>query len=352
MAGLKSDIEGRFSALNSLLIQAHNYGYDVRALHQELAAVQMNYALMISGCEIQLLLHEGNHAETFDEIARTIRGENYHRRVETLAGRILPAVANNPMLYQLAKSLSESVDIPQTFEVTNFYRCPDCNTEMSLIPDTVMLNCSQCHRIITIEGTVSCEAQYYPQEGQKAKTGGFKPNKHFRQWMAQILGREPDTKIGDKHDPDNLYGEKVIAQVKAQIKKYQRIADLLRVSDIRSILSDINRSDLNNHCTQILRRATDKVPPEISPDLTAYADVLFSQVLQARDQIGTKQINRRYYPFYIYKIFEHIIPRGDPALGVLDFIHMQGDDTIVKCDEEWKQICNIVPELTWRPTIR
>lgn len=350
MSALKRDIEGRFSALDSLLTQAYKMGYQVNHLYQAYTAIKMGYSLMVAGSELQITMDESQSSEYLDEIARVIQSENFHQKVQDLAASVLPLVNGNQMLSQLARTLSEANGIPQAVVATGYYTCSDCNAEMSLVPESVILNCSQCHRIVTLEGTVSSDSQFYPQEGQKGKSGGFKPNKHFRTWMEQILGREPETKIGSKNDPDNIYGEKVIAQIKECIRKYGRYTEVLGVNDIRKILSNIRRTDLNNHCTQILRRTTGKSPPEVSPERMAYADALFSQVLQAREQIQTKQINRRYYPFYIYKIFEHIIPDKDPEKEVLNFIHMQGGETVAKCDEEWRQICDIVQELTWRAT--
>lgn len=352
MSALKRDIEGRFSALNSLLIQAFNTGYPIQHLQQELAAVKMGYSLMIAGNEMQLVVDESQSADHLEEIARIIQSENFHHKVQDLATRVIPFVQANPMLHQLARTLSEASGIPPAVVMTGYYNCSDCGTEMSLVPESVILNCTQCHRITTLEGTVSSDSQFFPQEGQKGKSGGFKPNKHFRSWMDQILGTEPETKIGDKNDPDNIYGEKVIALIEQCISRYDRYREVLTVKDIRKMLSNIQRTDLNNHCTQILRRTTGRTPPDVSNERIAHADALFSQVLQARTQIQTKQINRRYYPFYIYKIFENIIPEGDPEREVLEFIHMQGGDTVAKCDEEWKQICDIVSELTWRPTRR
>ena len=59
-------------------------------------------------------------------------------------------------------------------------------------------------------GTVFDKAQLYYEEGQNVKSGSFNPNHHFQFWMDRILARALEEELGNKDDPDNTYGEKLL----------------------------------------------------------------------------------------------------------------------------------------------
>ena len=73
-------------------------------------------------------------------------------------------------------------------------------------------------------------------------------------------------------------------------------------------------------------------------------------------------MNCRYYPYYIFKILDAILPEdtgpstaADPTqakelLQVLYYIHMQGRATLDNCDREWEKICLELPEREWTAT--
>ena len=66
--------------------------------------------------------------------------------------------------------------------------------------------------------------------------------------------------------------------------------------------------------------------------------------------------NRNYYPYYIYKILDAIIPKDAPGAQehrrVLYYIYMQGQDTLDKNDREWEEICSELSEIEWTATCR
>jgi hypothetical protein len=346
MSDIRRDIESRFNALHALLGQTESRGG--ASLMQEFFAVKVRYSLTTS--PVKILCKESS--EYIPELERIIQAENFHYDVQRIAVKAKNLVLDNYVLHQLAQSLSNPSGVPQSIETTDFNQCQDCSAEMRLVPDSNILICPQCHRLTVLNAAICNDPQYSTQEGQKGKSGNFKPNRHYRVWVSRILAREPETEIGDKSDPDNIYGEKLLVLVKQIMERDRLYQSILTNEGIRKILVELKRTDLNYNCSQILCRTTGRSPPNTSSERIAYAEMLFTRVLQARENITTPQVNRRYYPYYIYKIYEHIIPIGDPEREILKFIHLQGDETLSKSDEEWKQICEIVPELEWQPTIR
>ncbi len=71
--------------------------------------------------------------------------------------------------------------------------------------------------------------------------------------------------------------------------------------------------------------------------------------------------NRNYYPYYIYKILDAILPaEGDPGetpetrdqRRVLYYIYLQSQETLDNDDLGWKEICEELSEIRWEPTSR
>ena len=64
--------------------------------------------------------------------------------------------------------------------------------------------------------------------------------------MDHILARELEEELGDKDDTDNTYGEKLLEQLR------EIIQCLLTVDDIRAMLKEIGRKDLNKNSPVIM----------------------------------------------------------------------------------------------------
>lgn len=81
---------------------------------------------------------------------------------------------------------------------------------------------------------------------------------------------------------------------------------------------------------------------------------LFSKAIEIGERVRPSgRTNRSYYPFYIYKILDAILPEDDyDNRRVLFYIYMQGKETLDKNDREWGEICSELPEIAWVPTDR
>jgi len=106
---------------------------------------------------------------------------------------------------------------------------------------------------------------------------------------------------------------------------------------------------LNKHASAVWSIVTGNPIPKVSADVLVKGEHLFIQVLEARNHIKElHRKNRRYYPYYIFKILDLLIPKGEDR-SILRFIHLQGSDTVERNDDEWRLICKKVP-LEWRST--
>ena len=227
--------------------------------------------------------------------------------------------------------------------------CPDCFRDTDVLPARSETRCPQCARVFEIGGIVFEECQSYSQDGQKIKSGHFDAVKHWRDWEGSILGEEPVVKLGGKGDE---YGTLVLEKLRAVRPRYRAFAAQLTVGDVRSMLAEIKRTDLNPHVTLIVKQLSGRGPPLPTEDQRRRAALIFEKVLEVRETLSFVRINRNYYPYYFYKIYDFILPAQDPARGILKYVHLQGEDTLRANDAEWREICLRIPRLTWRATRR
>ena len=154
---------------------------------------------------------------------------------------------------------------------------------------------------------------------------------------------------------NSTYGEKLLEQLREIIRHDEKSHRLLTVDDIRAMLKEIRPTDLNKDSPLIMRRLMGIGPPHL-PELICQS---FHRSHQNFGPVQpTGQMNRRYYPYYIFQILEAILPEdtGPSTVEmkelqqVLYCIHTQGRATLEKCDREWEKNCFELPEIEWTDT--
>lgn len=345
----------------------------------ELSAIRTRYALCTSHLYFQISSGESGRVAAREEFQWIISSENFLDDLDLLMNRVqlnlgisenynkkkksiivsknkIPRSSLNEIKSIINQYNGYAVDCTnKTVEQSNekYDICDDCKTEMTINSDTSELLCTECGKIHELIGTVFDDAQFYNQEGQKAKSGSFNPNRHFRFWMDRILAREPEEELGDKDDPENNYGEKLLSQLRSIVRRDRKILQLLTVDDIRSMLKEIGKTELNKNVPLIMRRLTGVGPPSLPESICQQVEKLFSKAINIGERIRPiSRSNRNYYPYYIYKILDSILDEDDENRRILCYIYMQGQDTLDKNDKEWEDICVELPEITWKPTSR
>lgn len=224
----------------------------------------------------------------------------------------------------------------------DYESCPDCSAEMIVDPDHSERMCRACGATRELVGTVFDDAQFYSQEGQKAKSGTFNPNRHFQFWWLHIYGREPEEEIGNSSDPDNMYGEKMIEKMRAIVHRERKFMRLLTVNDVRGMLKELNLTDLNKNVALIMRKLTGVGPPAPSEKLSHKVEKYFSKAIEIGENIKREsRVNRNYYPYYCAKILDALLPADDHEnRRVLYYIYMQSKETLENDDLDWELICS------------
>jgi hypothetical protein len=246
------------------------------------------------------------------------------------------------------------VSVPATSAMGRFDLCI-CGGEMMVDSSQSLLCCRSCGLITELVGVIFDESQLFCQEGQKAKSGSFNPNRHFQFWWTRILALEPLEEIGDKSDPQNTRGEKLIASMHEIVRRDRKVLQRLTVSDVRAMLHELEMPYFNKNASLILKQLTNIEPPRVSEALSARVENLFTKAAEASERLRRpNRVNRNYYPYYIRRIIENIVPESDyETRRILFYIYVQSKDTVEADDEDWRQICEELPgELTYTPTDR
>lgn len=231
--------------------------------------------------------------------------------------------------------------------------CPTCFVEMVVDADRSELSCPGCGAVQELPGIIFDEIQFFNQEGQRTRSGTFTPSRHYTQWMMHTLAREPPDEIGDKNDPDNIYGEKVLARLREEIARSGRVLLRLTVYDLRALLQRIGKSILNKNVALLMKKLMGIGPYQPSQEFLSRVAKIFSQVIDVAPRVRRpSRVNRNYYPYYIYKIIWAITGADSPERQILYYIYLQGDETLASDDEDWKHICEQIPELVYVPTDR
>jgi hypothetical protein len=346
-------------------------------LLNEFDQIETNFALNIGPVYILLYSGESSKIKIQSDFSQFLIAEDFSNELNNLINKILNVLKinkieliDNNILVKKYKNRKKdyTIELQHLFNILpwsintkdiyhqniNYNNCSLCANIMTIDSGKSELRCDSCGMIRELIGTVFDDTQFYSQEGQKAKSGTFNPNRHFQFWWSHILAKEPEEELGDKKDPDNLYGEKVLKQIRSIITRDHKVLQLLTVNDIRSILREIEKTDLNKNVPLILKKITGIGPPYIPSHITIKVENLFTKAIEIGERIKhNKRINRNYYPYYIYRIIEAITTEKDTELRrVLYYIYIQSKETVESDDMDWEHICEELKEIQYKPTDR
>ena len=226
-------------------------------------------------------------------------------------------------------------------------RCAACGGPMAVDAARSELRCEDCGALRELVGTVFDDSQFYSQEGQKAKSGTFNPNRHFQFWWSHILAREPEEELGAADG-----GEALLAALRAMVARDRRVLRLLTVNDVRAMLREVGQTELNKNVPLILKKLTGVGPPQVPEAFAVRVENLFTKAIEIGERVRRAgRVNRNYYPYYIYRIVEALTTDHE-IRRVLYYIYIQSRDTVDADDADWELICAELREIEYKPTDR
>lgn len=237
-----------------------------------------------------------------------------------------------------------SIEVP--IEKYNHEICK-CGVRMDVFPELSELHCPNplCGEIRAIVGAVFRDDQFYPQDGQKTKHGGYDTSRHYRFWIERIQGAENKTFEQDQLD-----------KIEYVLNRDKYNKNILTCENIRTILKDssVNLTTLNNHATLLVKIFGGQAPPKLTFQENRLVAIRFNKAMGLYDIVVPSGGNKPYYPYFIYKIIEHEFRNNPEKLRLLDFIHLQSRETVIKNDKIYEQMCELADDedgLVYTPTI-
>ena len=284
---------------------------------------------------------------------KTAREALASRTKDRLADRLSKSVPTNRQLVTVDKIVS-SLD-SQIRELDNsrhttiaiwaktsrFEYCKACGERMQVFPSSSELRCSVCGHVKSLLGTVFEDHQFYNQEGQKTKHGEYVPNRHFKFWMDRIQAKE-----------HHVFPVEKLAVIEAHISRFYPPPYRLTCATMRSILKETRLTTYNDHIPLLLKTFTGQAPPQLTHNELRVFSLKFNKIIELYEKLFPDG-NRPYYPYFIYKIAEDEFKDKPIKRKILDYIHLQAEDTVKKNDLIYKNICAIAPKdagLTYRET--
>ena len=245
-------------------------------------------------------------------------------------------------------------DISDYVQSNEYTICEDCKKYMINDFDTSELICNNCGKIYKLVGTVYNDSINYTADKIKSKSGVFNPNRHYQHWITHILAKESDEELSSPTDKNNCHGEALLGDLRSIIKRDRRILRLLNVNDIRKMLKELKRSDLNKNVPLILKKLTGIGPPIVTDEFSNKVEKLFTRAIEIGEKLmQPSRTNRNYYPYYIYKILDAVIPESNHEYRrILYYIYLQSSTTIIQADKNWKHITEQMSEFEYKITDR
>ena len=278
-----------------------------------------------------------NHLAQIDQIIAQVS-----EAVEVLLGALRSNLASKAesreIEYQIQGILAElerarALEINIALEKRNYEVCK-CGQRMTVVPELSELRCPNpvCGKIKAIIGAVFRDIQFYPQDGQKSRHSGYDTTRHYHFWMQRLQALE--SKTFDKKDLDRI--EYVLDR-----DCYDRKS--LNCEQMRAILKDprVSATHLNDHVPLLIKTFGGRSPPQLDYQEYRLLSIRFNKVMRLYESVNPGGGNKPYYPYFIYKILEHMFRDNPEKLRILNYIHLQSRDTVIKNDKFYEQLCAI-----------
>lgn len=237
--------------------------------------------------------------------------------------------------------------------------CVTCNMSMKTDYMKSCLYCDECGLIRNLDGLHLDEPQMFGNMLTKTKVSdNTGKNVHFNKWWDRINAQEPDEQIGFTSlnaALDDPRGEKLIITLSNMVVRDNEYLQTLTIDKVKGMLKELGRTKLYENSAKILKLLTGIGPPTLPAEIYMKTSYLFNRILEIRSTYPVcKKKNNRYYPYYIMKILDAILPYNDLTnRRILFYIHMQGKNTVEESDNEWEKICYYLDgEIEYSPTIR
>jgi hypothetical protein len=265
---------------------------------------------------------------------RMLTSENYVDKINTVIDTIKAKSKKSAPIQKI-----QYIDHSSLYELqkNNYEYC--CSNIMEMHSDMSKLTCEICGNVYKLVGSFYSE----PQENTtKVKSSGYDV-KHYKYWMERIQGTGEKSISQDKYD-----------KIEAYIVRNRILKCNINCVTMRNILKDpsVKLSALYDNAPLLVKTFGGPAPPTLTYTESRLVSIKFNKLMELYNEIVPNG-NNPYYPYFIYKILERLFPVGHEKRVILDYIHLQSRDTVIKNDNTYKEMCRLArPEdnLIYTPT--
>lgn len=222
-------------------------------------------------------------------------------------------------------------DIVCQLEYTNSDYC-ECGGKVEL-HEQGDIKCPDCGRLGREHNLAYCENPQVSETNTNRK-GSFDFIRHLNLWLDCIQAKKNKT-----------FTEEELGKLRDCINRDGVIDDELDCETIREYLVECNMTAYNNHAPLLIKKLTNGriIPPQLTERERRDIRVKFIRIMELFEmvKIPGEDLNRSYYPYFIYKIFEDYFKDNAEKLKLLDCIHLQSRETVIKNDNKYREICDI-----------
>lgn len=318
ISGIENEYNIIYDKYNLSTIQIISQYYSDQFLTEDDKEITKQYFKIIESENFQSLIND---------FSKTIRIFLDHL-VKIISNKKHIVIINN-----ISKSIiSSDILFDTNYKSGNLQKyilCKHCGLKPIPTQNMTQLKCEHCSALFNIEGEIVDE-QY--NEEQKSKHGSYDPYKHYESWINKIQGKKNKSFTANElNDIKYIIDRDEISEYKLDCKR------------MREILKEVKLTKHNDYVPLLIKMFTNKIPPELTYDEDRKCFIKFSKIMKYYREIKLHIIekgNRPYYPYFIYKIFEYEFRDNSNKLKILEYIHLQSDDTVCKNDLLYEDICD------------
>ena len=203
--------------------------------------------------------------------------------------------------------------------------CDWCHVPLLCLQQDGIMICPECgyQELLLVEQNRPILRAPSAKEGSHQS---YKRINHFREWCAQIQGKE-STEI-----PEEIF-EKILAEIKKE-----KITDLKKITNVkmREILKRIRATKYYEHGTYIINRINGVPTPHFSPELEERLCIMFKQVQAPFNKhCPANRVNFLSYSYVLSKLLQ--------ILGLHEYVAyfplLKSREKLSAQDDVFKKIC-------------
>lgn len=311
----------------------------INLLLDELESIRFNYGITVVSTLTEYYTNPSAAAATTTDYYGLITRENFNAtcnniitKARVIAG-VLGKLGADLGLAPKNLSIAASINIFAPLEKREYEQC-SCGERMIIVPELSELHCpnEDCAKIRQIVGAVFRDDQFYPQNGQRTKQNGYDTSRHYKFWIERIQAREHMT-----FDPAD------IQKIEYVIKRDGYERSQLTCENMRHILKDpkVGATRLNDHVPLLVVMFGGRSPPQLSFKENRQLAINFNKMMHLYDRVNTEGGNKPYYPQFILQAIKHTFRDNPEKLRLIEYIHLQSRDTVIKNDKAFELMCEI-----------